>query len=81
MPTKSSKFPTFLKSNLYNIANFPMFLMDITIFAGKGGVGKSTAAAAYAFDKAKCGPVILVDYDGGHSLHRVLSMEKERRQN
>jgi len=51
--------------------------MEITIFAGKGGVGKSTLAAAYALSKSKTGKTLLVDYDGGHSLARVLAMNKE----
>ncbi len=48
--------------------------MKVTIFAGKGGVGKSTSAAAFAMNKAKHGKVLVVDYDGGHSLSRVFSL-------
>lgn len=49
--------------------------MEITIFTGKGGVGKSTAAAAYAMAQARTREVLLVDYDGGHSLAEVLALE------
>lgn len=48
--------------------------MEIKIFAGKGGVGKSTSAVAYALNKAETSGVSLVDYDGGHSLKRVLGV-------
>jgi anion-transporting ArsA/GET3 family ATPase len=55
--------------------------MKITIFAGKGGVGKSTAAAAYAVNKATHRQVLAVDYDGGHSLTRVLSIDRANETN
>ena len=47
-------------------------VMDMTIFAGKGGVGKSTNAVAYALYRAETEKVLLVDYDPGHSITRVL---------
>jgi arsenite/tail-anchored protein-transporting ATPase len=50
--------------------------MEITIFAGKGGVGKSTIAAAYALRKSKDRKVLAIDYDGGHSLSRVFSLRE-----
>lgn len=44
-------------------------------FAGKGGVGKSTSSVSYAFSRvAKDKKVLIVDYDGGHSVPRVLGM-------
>ena len=53
--------------------------MDITIFAGKGGVGKSTCAGAYSVRKASEGKVLAIDYDAGHSLDKVLALEKGAR--
>ncbi len=50
--------------------------MRVTIFAGKGGVGKSTIAAAFALRKSSEGKVLAVDYDGGHSLARVFSLNE-----
>ncbi|MCK4589384.1 MAG: P-loop NTPase [Nanoarchaeota archaeon] len=52
--------------------------MEVTIFAGKGGVGKSTCAAAYALDKIQEKQTLLVDYDGGHSIPRVLGLKRGR---
>ena len=49
--------------------------MDITIFAGKGGVGKSTLAGAYALNQSEENGVFMVDYDGGHSLTKVLALD------
>jgi len=51
--------------------------MEITIFAGKGGVGKSTLAAAYALSKSETQKTLLLDYDGGHSLSRVLALSQQ----
>lgn len=49
--------------------------MKTTIFAGKGGVGKSTSSVACALSQAEKEKVLLIDYDGGHSLARVLAFE------
>jgi len=51
--------------------------MNVTIFAGKGGVGKSTSAVAYALQKAKKSRNLIIDYDGGHSIPTVLSLENK----
>ncbi|MFH1649031.1 MAG: ArsA-related P-loop ATPase [Candidatus Woesearchaeota archaeon] len=48
--------------------------MQVTIFAGKGGVGKSTIAAAFALHQSASGRSFMVDYDGGHSLTKVLAL-------
>jgi anion-transporting ArsA/GET3 family ATPase len=49
--------------------------MKITIFVGKGGVGKSTSSVAFALSQSESEKVLLIDYDGGHSLARVLAFE------
>lgn len=49
--------------------------MKVTIFAGKGGVGKSTSSVAYALSRSEFEKVLLIDYDGGHSLARALAFE------
>jgi anion-transporting ArsA/GET3 family ATPase len=55
---------------------YPGFMIEVSSFPGKGGVGKSTAAAAYAIKKASEGRTLIVDYDGGPSLARVLVMQR-----
>ncbi len=42
--------------------------MDVRIFAGKGGVGKTTAAVSTAVYLAAKGPVAIVDYDINRSV-------------
>ena len=51
--------------------------MTIRMFAGKGGVGKSTCAAAYALYSAESGPHLIVDYDQQHSVRSVLDLQGE----
>jgi len=46
--------------------------MDISLFVGKGGVGKSISSAMYAGQCAQHAKTLVVDYDGGHSMRRVL---------
>lgn len=48
--------------------------MKLTIFAGKGGVGKSTSASAYALATAERERVLVIDYDGGHSIGRIIGV-------
>ncbi|HUE76850.1 MAG TPA: ArsA-related P-loop ATPase [Longimicrobiales bacterium] len=45
---------------------------DLIVFAGKGGVGKTTSAAAAALVLARRGPVLLTGADPAGSLHDVL---------
>lgn len=52
--------------------------MQTLIFAGKGGVGKSTTSVAAALALASDEKVLLIDHDGGHSLARVLAFEEGR---
>lgn len=40
----------------------------VVIFAGKGGVGKTTSAAAYALDRSREERVLLLSIDPAHSL-------------
>ncbi|TVS17621.1 MAG: ArsA family ATPase [Gammaproteobacteria bacterium] len=48
---------------------------DLTFFGGKGGVGKTTCAAAWALGRAKAGhPVLLVSTDPAHSLGDLLEL-------
>jgi cellulose biosynthesis protein BcsQ len=51
------------------------------IFAGKGGVGKSTCAVARAVYAAKEMPTLLLDYDGGHSANRILGLQEGLKSN
>ncbi|MEK6918611.1 MAG: ArsA-related P-loop ATPase [Nanoarchaeota archaeon] len=54
--------------------------MDLTIFAGKGGVGKSTSAVAYALATAEKGDdTLIIDFDGGHSVARTLDVITEEK--
>ncbi|HEY7058729.1 MAG TPA: ArsA family ATPase, partial [Vicinamibacterales bacterium] len=51
------------------------------LFGGKGGVGKTTCAAAYALSLAKAAPtgrVLLISTDPAHSLGDVLSRRRDR---
>lgn len=50
----------------------PELERGLVVFAGKGGVGKSTCAAATAVVKASRGPVMLVGVDPAGSLGDVL---------
>ncbi|MGH3967085.1 MAG: ArsA family ATPase, partial [Mycobacterium sp.] len=51
----------------------PPALARISLFVGKGGVGKSTLAAATAVTDARAGwRVLLVSTDQAHSLGDVL---------
>ena len=50
---------------------FPLILKPIVIFGGKGGVGKTTAAAAYALALARAEPkkkLLIFSTDPAHSL-------------
>lgn len=50
--------------------------LRLVLFGGKGGVGKSTCAAAYAVDLARHGPsrrILLLSTDPAHSLADVLA--------
>ena len=50
---------------------FPLTLNPIVIFGGKGGVGKTTAAAAYALSLAHAEPkkkLLIFSTDPAHSL-------------
>ncbi len=49
--------------------------MKTTVFAGKGGVGKSTMAAAYALFQAQHLKVAILNYDGAHAIPRILNIE------
>lgn len=51
---------------------FPELDRELVVFAGKGGVGKSTCAAATAVRLAESGPVLLLGADPAGSLHDVL---------
>jgi len=49
--------------------------MKVLIFLGKGGVGKSTSAALFAFKLAQSGKkVILNSIDPAHNLHDIFQM-------
>ena len=52
--------------------------METTIFAGKGGVGKSTCAAAYALHQAGSCRVNIINFDGGHAIPRVLALNGQK---
>lgn len=55
-------------------AAFPVELdRELIVFAGKGGVGKSTCATAAAVRLAEEGPVLLMSADPAGSLHDVLA--------
>lgn len=45
---------------------------ELVVFAGKGGVGKTTCAVATALRLAESGPVLLMGADPAGSLHDVL---------
>ena len=52
-------------------ASFPLVARKIMIFGGKGGVGKTTAAAAYALALAEANPkekILVFSTDPAHSL-------------
>ena len=52
-------------------SSFPLVARKIVIFGGKGGVGKTTAAAAYALALAKANPeekMLVFSTDPAHSL-------------
>ncbi|MGV8142108.1 MAG: ArsA-related P-loop ATPase [Candidatus Pacearchaeota archaeon] len=48
--------------------------MKVTIFAGKGGVGKSTSSASYALHSSDQKRLGIIDYDGGHSIARIIGL-------
>ncbi len=49
--------------------------MEVYIFGGKGGVGKTTSAVSVAVHKASLGQkTAIVDYDGGHSVKNTLGL-------
>jgi arsenite-transporting ATPase len=52
---------------------------SLLVVCGKGGVGKSTVAAATALVAARTGPVLLMSVDPAHSLHDVLQPRTSRR--
>jgi arsenite-transporting ATPase len=52
---------------------------SLLVVCGKGGVGKSTVAAATALVAARTGPVLLMSVDPAHSLHDVLRPRPSRR--
>ncbi|MEJ0002119.1 MAG: ArsA-related P-loop ATPase [bacterium] len=51
--------------------------MQLTIFAGKGGVGKTTSAVAYALKCSQTARTVIADYDGGHSTRQALGMREK----
>lgn len=54
----------------------------LRIFAGKGGVGKSTCATAYAVYQARNGKrVALIDLDAGHSVYCTLGVQGPEKTN
>lgn len=60
------------------VSDFPLGQRRISIFGGKGGVGKTTAAAAYSLSLAKKQPskrVLLFSTDPAHSLSDSLAEE------
>ncbi len=50
--------------------------MEIIIFCGKGGVGKTTSAVSTALCLSEKQKVALIDYDGGHSTKENLGIKK-----
>lgn len=52
--------------------------MQIHIFCGKGGVGKTNSAVALALLFSQQGKkTAIVDYDGGHSVKNTLGLDRE----
>jgi arsenite-transporting ATPase len=54
-----------------SVASFPLVAQKIVIFGGKGGVGKTTAAAAFALALAQANPeqkILVFSTDPAHSL-------------
>lgn len=49
--------------------------MELTIFAGKGGVGKTTSAVSLALYLSSVEKVAIIDYDGGHSVSSSLGLK------
>ncbi len=48
--------------------------MKVIFFIGKGGVGKSTSSAIFAYNLAKAGNTVLLDsIDPAHNLHDIFS--------
>ena len=49
--------------------------MKILFFTGKGGVGKSTLAAAYAWQLSQKHRVLIVSLDPAHNLGDIFGVE------
>ncbi|MDD4989365.1 MAG: ArsA-related P-loop ATPase [Candidatus Pacebacteria bacterium] len=51
--------------------------MRISVYAGKGGVGKTTIAVSLAVHLARMGEkTLVIDYDGGHSVTNTLGVSQ-----
>lgn len=51
--------------------------MRIKAIGGKGGVGKTTCAVAIALQEAENSPIIIIDYDAGHTVQETLSLRQK----
>ena len=70
-PRMTRKNPNSKSVSSAGKASFPLVARKIMIFGGKGGVGKTTAAAAYALALAEANPkekILVFSTDPAHSL-------------
>ena len=83
-PQVTGKNPAFRSVSSAVKASFPLVARKIMIFGGKGGVGKTTAAAAYALALAEANPkekILVFSTDPAHSLSDSFDEEIDERKN
>lgn len=74
LPLLSSIHAVFFGLEQNHPKNREDFYMTMTIFCGKGGVGKTFLATACAVFDSRGREIALIDHDGGHSVQNTLGM-------